>query len=162
VRKWWAVHFLGAESVVALAVGLGFGYWLLKMGGDAVVDDLLGGRRSTIYGTLVSILATLLGFVLAVAAIVLSYVGGKRFQILRESKQYPKLWQTFTSAIRVLCLATVVALIALVVDRRPPQDAGVLMTLCVFTTTWAGLRVGRTVWALERIIAISTTSVPDR
>jgi uncharacterized BrkB/YihY/UPF0761 family membrane protein len=123
------------------------------------VNRLIGGRRSSIYGTLTSVLATLLGFVLAVAAIVLSYVGAERFTLLRESKHYPQLWQTFTSAIRVLCLATVVSVVSLILERKPPQDMGILMALCVFTSVWAALRVARTVWALESIIQISTRPI---
>lgn len=153
---WWRRYFLSAEAVVALAVVIGLAIWLAKFGGQAKIQPLLNERRGTLYGILVGVHASLLGFVLTTTSIVLSQVVSERFALVRESQHYPTLWQIFTSAVRGYGFAALAALAALLFDREPPANNTLAMLAVVGTTTLSSLRLGRTVWALEKIITVAT------
>jgi hypothetical protein len=101
----------------------------------------------------------MLGFVLATTAIILGFAESERFTVLRESPHYPQLWRTLTSSVRILGLATVTTVVALVVDREPPDTNVAAMLGCGTATIWALMRTLRTVWALENIIRIATTHI---
>lgn len=157
---WWRQHFLGAETGLAALLCFSFAGWITAVDGTSSVNELLLGRRTSLYGTVASIHATLLGFALATTAIVLGFAESERFTLLRESRHYPTLWRTLTSAIRVLGMATIAALGALVFDREPPNTNVATTVVCAGTSIWAVLRVLRSVWALEKIIRIATTGIP--
>jgi hypothetical protein len=121
------------------------------------VNDILSGQRPAIYGTVASLDGALLGFIIATATIVLSFAPSDRFAVLRNSVHYKTLWQTFTSTIRFLGLATLLALAALLGDRDT-NPSRLLMLLCAGSTLVAVLRVARSVWILEKTINVVTAS----
>jgi uncharacterized membrane protein len=151
----WRQHFLGVELAIAAIVTVAFGLWVQFAHGHRLVNELIGGQRSGVYGTLATLDGALLGFIIATTAIVLGFAPGDRFEILRNSAHYQTLWRTFTSTIRVLGLATVVAIVALFVDRDGKTNS-LVMVLCAGTTLLAALRVWRSVWALEGTIKVVT------
>ena len=139
-RAFWRLHFLGCELALGLCLTLVFAGWVEWANGMRSVDNLLSGQRSAVYGTVASLDGALLGFIIATAAIVLSFAPSDRFALLRGSAHYKTLWRTFTSTIRFLGLATLLALAALLGDR----DAGpnrLFMILCAGSTLLAVLRV---------------------
>ncbi len=148
------------EFAIAIILTLAFGIWTQLVHGQRMVDHLVGGQRSVVYGTLATLDGALLGFIIATTAIVLGFAPGDRFELLRNSAHYQTLWRTFTSTIRALGLATVVALVALLVDRDN-QPNSLLMVLCAGTTVLAALRVARSVWALEGTIKVVTRKAPQ-
>lgn len=153
---YWRQHFLGVELAIATIVTVAFGIWVRFAHGQRIVNELIGGQRSVVYGTLATLDGALLGFVIATTTIVLGFAPGDRFEILRNSAHYQTLWRTFTSTIRVLGLATAVAIVALLADRDGKTNA-LTMVLCAGTTLLAGLRVGRSVWALQGTIKVVTS-----
>ena len=159
VRDWWRTHFLGAELAVALLAGAAFALWDYQFGGARLINTLLGGNRAAIYGALASLWGSLLGFTLAAVSIALGFASSDRLAIVRESKHYAILWRIFTATMRGLSLATGVALAGLIADRdAAPVQA--LLCLCATTSLLAALRVARTIWVFERIIALVTA--PDK
>jgi hypothetical protein len=153
--RWWGVHFLFAELLVALAVALAFGVWNASPGGARVVDATLAGNRGAVYGALTSLFGALLGFTIAAMAIVLGYASENRLRLVRESRHYPTLWHVFSAATRALALATCAALLGLVLDRDH-APAPLILDLCVGATALAVLRLARCLWVFERIIGLIT------
>lgn len=152
---WWRIHFLGAELGVAVVLGGAFTLWDLAFGGARGTDALLHGNRAAVYGAFAGLWGSLLGFTIAAVSIALGLAAGDRLAVVRESRHYATLWHVFIAAMRSLALATIVALAGLVADRdAAPVHA--LLCLAVFTTVLAALRVARTIWVFERLIAIVT------
>jgi hypothetical protein len=155
VGDYWSKHFLGCELVLAGIVTVGFSIWIEAGGGLDSVDQVLLNDRAVIYGTIASIDGALLGFVIATVAIILSFAQGDRFEILRQSSPYETLWRTLRSTIRALALASLAALVALLVDRDASPNSAA-MTVCFGLSVLTLLRLGRTIWILERVIAVVT------
>lgn len=157
----WRRHFLGTELGLGAAVTLVFALWVGAFHGEHAVQSVLAGQRAALYGALAAIDGALLGFVIATTAIVLGFAQDDRFEVLRASSHYPTLWLTFISTIKFLGLATLAALVALLVDHdnAPVWPA---MVACAGTSLVAGLRLGRSVWILEHVIRIVTRPSPRR
>ncbi|MGD8453844.1 MAG: hypothetical protein PVJ57_18675, partial [Phycisphaerae bacterium] len=103
--------------------------------------------------SLSGIFGSLLGFAIAAEAIVLGLCGSDRLTIVRNSRHYSTLWRVFRWAIRSLALATVAALLALVLDR----DKHPLMPFlyaAVFFSLLAGVQLARTIWVLEQVVRV--------
>lgn len=148
-------HFLHFEFGIAVLLVIGFVFWTHRLNGWSSVDGLLAGNRAAVYGALASIFGSLLGFVLAAVAIVLGYADSERLTIIRRSQNWSTLWRVFTASMRSLGLATVAALVALVVDRDT-APVRIALLVCFFASALAILRVMRTLWVLEAIIKITT------
>ena len=154
--KIWRQHFLWCELVLSVLVGATVVVWGEAGGGWASIDQLLHGQRSALYGAFASIAGSLLGFVLATVSIVIGFASGPRMKRVRQSKHYPTLWRVFTSAIRVLGMATCVFLAGLVLDKDDDPSHLVLYG-CIFVSVLAVLRVIRCIWVLEKVIALVVT-----
>ena len=152
---WWRVHFLGAELGMALALGVAFAVWDLGFGGAHASDALLRGNRAAVYGSLASLWGSLLGFTIAAVSIALGLAASDRLAVVRESAHYATLWRIFSAAMRALALATIAALAGLIADRDA-APVHWLLCLCVAAALLAALRVARTIWVFERIIALVT------
>ena len=161
VVRWWRAHFLAAEFGFAVVIGLAFAVWCARFGGLRLVDAVLVGNRSAIYGTLASICASLLGFTIAAIAIVLGYAASDRLAIVRESRQYTTLWAVFSATMRALGLTTVTALAGLVLDRDA-APVSLVLYLCVGASVLAALRIARCLWVFEQVIALVTAPARAR
>jgi len=123
------------------------------------------GNRSAVYGALASIFGSLLGFVITAVSIVIGFTASDRLAIVRESKHYPKLWTSFTHTIKVLGLATLTSLAALIADRDANPQC-LMAYVNFFATSLAVMLICRSVWALENVVAIvakpsKTPAVPN-
>ncbi len=148
--QWWAAHFLGIEFALAVTATVLFGVWLDEFGGYGAIAPYLDTRRGAIYGTVASILGALLGFAITGQSILMMAAPSDRLAIVRESTQDKTLWRVFTAAIRALALATLTALIALVVDRDT-ASAPLALVAAFGTTLLATLRLIRLIWVLEQV-----------
>lgn len=156
--KWWRRKFLIVELGAVVVGTLVLIAWAECFQGMLEIDRVLSGNRSALYGTLASIFGSLLGFAITAASIVLGFSSSVRLRVVRESRHFPTLWKVFGAAIRALGLATVVSLVGLVVDR---DEAPVyfIIYLLVFSFLLSCVRIARTVWVLENIIALMTGPV---
>ncbi len=117
ILRLWKEHFLLAEGGFALLLTVSFGIWYSSFGRASATSSLLSGNRATLYGTVASISGSLLGFVITATSIVIGFSATDRLAVVRERKQYPMLWRTFSATIRALALTTIVALLCLLLDR---------------------------------------------
>jgi hypothetical protein len=153
IRRFWAAHFLGLEFVLSILAGILFMIWVFWFRGSVVVESILHGNRSAIYGALAQIFGSLLGFVITALSIIIGYSTNEKFEFLRKSKHYPTLWKVLISTIRALSAATVMMVISLVFDRdSSPQY--LFLCICVFTTLLSLFRLRSCIWVLENVILI--------
>lgn len=158
--RWWGRHFLIAELALAVLLTIIFGVWYYAFDGLTPTSTLLQGNRAALFGTIASILGSLLGFVITATSIVLGFSTSERLAVVRESAQYPTLWKTFSATIRSLAFATIVALVCLLFDRDAAPKAWLAIPL-TFAVALSLLRIIRTIWVLEQIIGLVTRSPPS-
>lgn len=154
LRTAWAANFLNCEGALGVAVVLALVIWSEWLGGLSDLDDFVGDHGETLYIVLAPITAAMLGFILAAMAIVVTSAPAERMKILRESEHYPKLWATFRSALRYLGLATLAALIGLVVSGEAPSRF--IFYAVAGLSVLAALRTARCIWAMNWMIHIFT------
>lgn len=153
MKKVWKKHFLRIEFAGGLLLTLGFAVWGFCIGGFKVVDSLVAMNRSEIYGSLATLFGSLLGFVIVSVSIVINYTQNPQFKVIRQSAHYQTLWSIFIAAIRWLGFATLVALVALILDRTREPNRWAMVA--VFgSSVLAALRTFRCVWILEKIIQL--------
>ena len=159
--RWWGRHFLIAEFALAILLTIGFGVWYCALDGWTATSALLQGNRAVLFGTIASILGSLLGFVITATSIVLGFSASDRLAVVRESAQYPTIWKTFSATIRALAFATIVALVCLLFDRDNAPKTWLAIPLG-FAMLLALLRISRSIWVLEQIIGLVTRPSPSR
>lgn len=155
MRSFWNRNFLWLEPAAALVITGGFVIWVEGFGGKACVAEVLKDNRSSVYSALASVFGALLGFVLTAVSVVFGFSSMPRFKLLRESPHYRTLYNVYLNTTWILALATVMSLVALVIDRdvRPHL---VIMYAVFLLGSVATVRIARCVWALERMILIIT------
>jgi hypothetical protein len=136
-----------------LLVAALFALWSERWSGSTIIDKTLDGNRAAVYGALASILGSLLGFVITAVSIVLGFSASEKLSVIRDSIHYPTLWRVYISAIRALAFATIVCIVALVLDRDKQINHSI-MYLAAFGCILATARVARCVWVLENIIKL--------
>lgn len=154
--SYYKVHFLGLEMLGAVLLALIFYCWTEHGNGLSYVGGFVKENRGAIYGALVSLFGTMLGFSIATVSIVLGLVFSERLEVLRNSKHYPVLWKIFASTNWVLAISTAIALVGLVFDRDK-SPVHILMHLNLMFLILSVFRVARCVWVLEKIITIITS-----
>jgi hypothetical protein len=159
IPRFWKRRFLLAEGALTVLLVIGFAVWYWLFGGTAPTSALLTGNRAALYGTIASIFGSLLGFVITATSIVIGFSASDRLAIVRDSEQYPMLWKTFRATIRALALATIVALLCLLLDRDSAPFPWLVVPL-VFVVLLSLLRLARTIWAFEHIIMLVTKPLP--
>lgn len=159
LRKIWAAHFLGCEAALGIAAVAGLIVWSELLGGSSHLDHFLDEHGETLYIVLAPISAAMLGFILAAAAIVVTAAPAERMNLLRQSKHYPMLWATFRSALHFLGLATLAALVGLVVSGQTPSR--IIFYVIAGLAGLAALRTARCIWAMNWIIHIFTGPSPE-
>jgi len=155
IKDFWDKYFLPLEFLVSILLTAGFVIWGELYSGRLVMDSLLEGNRSAVYGALAAIFGALLGFVITAVSIVLGYIASDKLTLVRESPHYEDLWRVYKAAMRSLAFATIVGLLGLIFDREA-HSLPVLFYLNIMTTTLAFFRLGRSIWVLENIIGLVT------
>lgn len=122
-----------------------------------VLDEFLLDRRQDLYGAIVGVHTTMLGFVLATLTVVLSYAQSPRFEVLRASGWMPALFSVFTNALWVFSFAFVLAFAALLFDQdEHPVD--LLAALVAGSTVSAIAGLGHLLLVLAKVVPIITSS----
>jgi len=155
VKSFWKAHFLPCELGLTVALTLAFALWLERFAGLDRIDQIVQGQRAVIYGTIATIDGALLGFIIATIAIILGFAPGDSFTVLRQSDHYQDLWGTFRSTIRILALATLAALVGLLVDRDSSPNSAA-MIVCFGFSLLVIARVSRSVWILGKVVQLVT------
>ncbi len=150
--QFYGRHFLRIELLLAILV-TGAGALWACYGGAPVIIGAVKNNHASIYGALASVDGSLLGFAITTVSIVLGFMSTERFATIRAHPAAASLWKTFRSTIRVLAVATVVSLLALVLDRDSSPSLSLLI-LCAGLQLLATLRVARCIWILEKVTMI--------
>ena len=158
-RAYWQRRFLGVEAAIAVAPALALLAWFALGEGQECVDALMSDVRADVYRTTATISGTLLGFLIAVASLVLSFVSTERLTLLRTSEHYPAMWDTFFQTTRVLGALTVTALVCLVFDKDE-ASAPWLVVPFVLLLSLSLVRLLRVIWILEQIIGLVSRPSP--
>jgi hypothetical protein len=116
----------------------------------------LADQRSGLYTTLLAVEATLLGFIVAVLTIVLGYAQASRFEIVRRSRHWIPLFESYTRAMRWSAYATVLFLIGLLVDRDSSPHP-VVTALCTAGLLMSVGVLARMLWITERVVWVVIT-----
>jgi hypothetical protein len=117
------------------------------------VMSALAGVRPIAYQLLTGLFGTMLGFVIAAAAILLGVSGHDNLSAVRSSAHYPTLWKVYTASMRTLALATLMALVAFFMDRDESPVGWMGYTVLGATTIGAS-RVFWAVYFLALVIRI--------
>lgn len=155
VRNFWEANFLQMEFALATVLSLSFSLWSQVVNRGQAVNILLEGNRGIVYGALVALFGSLLGFSITAVSIVLGYANSDKLAIVRESPHYQALWDTFKSGIKVLAFATITSLIGLIFDRDI-VPSNIILYINIFAVVLSVFRVARCIWILEYIILIVT------
>jgi hypothetical protein len=153
LNRYRKVHFLGFELFLSILLSFVFGVWVILFGGSVIVESILHGNRSAVYGTLAAICGSLLGFVITALAINIGYSSNEKFEFLRKSKHYPTMWRVMLSTVKALSIATVVMIIGLVLDCDSSPN-NLVLCCCVFAILFALFRLKRCIWVLDNVIHI--------
>lgn len=153
--KFWEANFLKLEFLLSGVLSLLFCAWSEFANKGAFVTSYFADIREPLYGALVALFGSLLGFSITAVSIVLGYANSDKLEIVRKSSHYSDLWNTFRSAIKVLALATISALVGLIFDKDGAPN-NIVLYFNVFMTILSFFRIGRCVWVFEYIIAIVT------
>lgn len=116
----------------------------------------LTNQRGGPYTTLLAVEATLLGFIVAVLAIVLGYAQATRFEIVRKSRHWTSLFESYTRAMRWSAYATGLFLIGLLVDRDSSPHL-VVTALCTAGLLMSVGTLTRMLWVTERVVWVVIT-----
>jgi hypothetical protein len=116
----------------------------------------LADERGGLYTTMLTIEVTLLGFIVAVLTIVLGYAQAARFEIVRRSRHWCALFDSYTRAMRWAAYAAAGYLLGLLVDRdSDPHPAVTALCVAVFLMSTAVL--ARMLWITERVVHVVIT-----
>ncbi len=146
-------RFLLLELLLVLLVTIGLTYWGYECNGNAAVEKLLGGDRSTIYSTLASMSGTLFGFTFAAISFVVGLSNRDRLHHLRTSAHFSTLRLAFMSAICWSGFAAIVTVYALIVDRGDVPTFYLVYTV-FFATVLLTIRVANCVLLLALLIDV--------
>lgn len=155
ITKFWEANFIKLEFVLAIILSATFIAWSEYINRRVFLFSITADSREVLYGTLASLFGSLLGFNITAVSIVLGYAANEKLALVRNGKHYQDLWNVFKSAIRVLALTTILALLGLFIDKGN-QPFLILIYFNVYAIILSSLRLSRCVWVLEKIIAIVT------
>lgn len=159
---WWASHYYGwVELTVLVVIAAALIYAWRAQSGDKI-GWVLTGNRSAVYALIGSISGALLGFVITALSIVLTIGADRRIAILQKSGQLRAIYHIFTGAIAPFAAATIVSVVAVLVDRdasqtRPAHVETPVAIICALAAVWAALRLWRSIRALVDLIDIIVT-----
>jgi len=107
--------------------------------GVPYINDLLAGNRTSMYGELASISATLLGFALTVVSIILVFSSDARLAVVTEHGKFSEVITVYFDAIKSLGAATIVTILALIFDRDKAPSPFFFCIVVISSNCSAGL-----------------------
>lgn len=147
----WRRHFLIVDTCAVIAAALALFIWAYYYEGAACINDILEENRATVYRSTVGMAASLLGFSLTIIAVVVGFSSYERLAVVRESKHYPTLWETFFSTVTALTILLIISFVSLLFDR---DDRPLLWLEVVFFSFFvlSMVRLVRSITMLKRIV----------
>lgn len=152
VRAFYDKNFLAVEFCISVAVLLTVVLPFELYFGRDVLFSSVDKNRAGLYGTAASVAGSLLGFVISAVSVILVF--GQHLHFLKESGQYPTVFEIFFQSILWLAAATVWAFVGLLVDTAGSGRIWILYGM-IWLGVLASLRVYRCVWILKQITMLA-------
>lgn len=161
LKDHWQKHFLQAEAGLSFIFALILFAYLeftidfkkISLHYDGDYYQQIFNAANFFYIT-ASVFGSILGFVITVTSIILGVASSERLEIVRTSKYYPLIWDTFNSSVKWLGAATLISIIGMILKNGPWSTY--LFYLTVFLTLLISWRLYRCIWVMEKIIKIIT------
>lgn len=148
---------------VYIALGLLVGVLVYSAGTKFAVEHVamfLRGRRQDLYAPVIGFEGTMLGFVLTTLTVTLGYAQSPRFEVLRNSPWWTHLFSVFTTALKCLAIALVLALSGLLFDREGSSQLA-LTSLAAGALVSALGALARLLFILQKVVQVVITD-PSR
>ena len=150
-------NFPWLELVFCVIITVAFIFYVEFSWGRSELIHFLNGTRLTAYGTLVSVGASMLGFVLTAVSIILIFGQSTRFDLLRQSDQYKAIFRIFFQAILWLALAALWGFVGLLADTDAAPLTFITHGMLLLALA-AATRLARCVWILRETAHIAIMS----
>jgi hypothetical protein len=157
---WWRRNFLVWEFWFAVLLTVAIFIWGNSFGGNAIINDALSDNRSELYSLLASLFGSLFGFVIAATSIVLGVANRPQLHLLRQNQYKDQLWDVLFSTMKLLGLATVIAVLGLLIDTENTPHIW-LSYLTFGAIISVALRLIRCVWILENVVRIVAKGIDE-
>jgi hypothetical protein len=156
-QRWadgWNRHFLGFEALAVLTVGLLLVLAIELLVGHQPVANAAGRLDGAFLSTVAGIIGGLLGFTITTMSIVAGLVYSDRFELLRQSPHFVKVWRIFGNAIgwQTLFLTTALAGFFMPNSGTPFQ---ILMLTMVPLVLAVAASLWRCIWLVRRVFEIA-------
>jgi len=149
-------HYVGVAVVVAVYGGVVYG-----AAGPQLLGRLDKGTRVTLYLSLASTNAVMLGFAITAVAIFLTLGPGKGLDLLSTTSDFPYVRKVLMGAIGGYAIATVVTT-ALIVADASRHGRRLLETAAAGVLALALLRTLSLLWLLNRLLRLAITDAQQR
>ncbi len=149
----WRKNFLVWEFWLVVVLTAALVLWGRFLGGNEVLDSALKDNRAEFYTLLASVFGALFGFIIAATSIVLSVSNKPQLYLIRRNNDHRQLWDVLFSSIKVLGLATVLALLGFLFDTEASPTLW-LTYVNLGMVLYVIVRLVRCVWVLEHVVRI--------
>ncbi len=144
-------HFLLAELLLSLILSVLVLIIIQWFWSPDSLERWISSNKKEIYPLIATIGGTLLGFVITGVSIILAFSESEKLRLLKQSKQYTKIFAIYFSTIKYLAITTVVAIIGIVINNNL---AILIFYLLLWSIVISSLRIWRCIWVLESIVEI--------
>jgi hypothetical protein len=153
VLDYYDRNFMWLELCIAACLALSFWLGVQWFWSDCALAQFLKGSRQPVYASIVSLSASLLGFVIAAVPIIHTFGQSSRMKRLRESNHYRQVFRVFFQAMYWLSFAVIGGIVAIIFDKddSPHVWATYVMAFLLLAVV---VRVSRCVWVLRAITDI--------
>lgn len=150
--EWYEKHFLSIEFLLSMIIASIIIVILIFIAPLNWTVEFQNFLKNPVFPVIATIGATLLGFIITGVSILISFPDSSNLRLFRQSKHYNTLFQIFFSAIKVLALTTIVALIGIFSPNK--ETAQIIFYFMIWSIIISSFRIYRCLWALENIIKI--------
>lgn len=114
--------------------------------------SLLSTDAGVIFGALLGLHGSLLGFVLAALTIIMGYSSSPQLRVLRDAGQLPNLFLVYLAGVRASAVAAVFSLLAMLAAGGTPIAEGLAWAVALTTALSLG-RLARTLWITKNVVS---------
>jgi hypothetical protein len=154
VVRWWMRQFIEFEFWAPVIITVVVVLLALSAGGSSIANQVLAGHRSLVYATLATVFGALFGFLIATVSVMTGLVESGRLRLVTDGGFLPDIWKAMRATIRSLALATIVSLVALVVDVDGAYW-NLLLYIVLFASLLVLFRFVRALWILEKSLTLA-------
>lgn len=152
---WWAAH-PGGDLAVAAVVVVSWAGWDVLASEPLFITGFEAAARRAIFQTLTTVSATFAGFALASVSILINLLSTEVATVsgLTDPRAKARVGEVFLAAIRMLGVAFVACLFALLVDSTGAGGRAFVEGVAYTAIVAALSALARVVWVLSRLLAL--------